>query len=125
MADILFKIEENPPPRLDKALARNIPDRAISRSRLSKMIEQGVVEVNGAVITDQKAKVFAEDEIVIHVPEALESHMLPEDIALNIIYEDDDVVVVDKPVGMVVHPAPGTPSGTLVNALLAHCGAQL
>ena len=125
MADILFKIEENPPPRLDKALARNIPDRAISRSRLSKMIEQGVVEVNGAVITDQKAKVFAEDEIVIHVPEALESHMLPEDIALNIIYEDDDVVVVDKPVGMVVHPAPGTPSGTLVNALLAHCGDQL
>ena len=120
MADILFKIEENPPPRLDKALARNIPDRAISRSRLSKMIEQGVVEVNGAVITDQKAKVFAEDEIVIHVPEALESHMLPEDIALNIIYEDDDVVVVDKPVGMVVHPAPGTPSGTLVNAPKAH-----
>jgi 23S rRNA pseudouridine1911/1915/1917 synthase len=56
MADILFKIEGNPPPRLDKALARNIPDRAISRSRLSKMIEQGVVKVNGAVVADQRPK---------------------------------------------------------------------
>jgi 23S rRNA pseudouridine1911/1915/1917 synthase len=125
MADVLFKIEENPPPRLDKALARNVPERAISRSRLSRMIEQGVVEVNGVVVTNQKAKVLVGDEIVIHVPEVLESHMLPEDIVLDIVYEDGDLVVVNKPVGMVVHPAPGTPSGTLVNALLAHCGDQL
>jgi 23S rRNA pseudouridine1911/1915/1917 synthase len=125
MADVLFKIEENPPPRLDKALARNVPERAISRSRLSRMIEQGVVEVNGVVVTNQKAKVLVGDEIVIHVPEVLESHMLPEDIVLDIVYEDGDLIVVNKPVGMVVHPAPGTPSGTLVNALLAHCGDQL
>ncbi len=125
MADVLFKIEENPPPRLDKALARNVPERAISRSRLSRMIEQGVVEVNGVVVTNQKAKVLVGDEIVIHVPEVLESHMLPEDIVLDIVYEDSDLIVVNKPVGMVVHPAPGTPSGTLVNALLAHCGDQL
>ena len=125
MADVLFKIEGTPPPRLDKALARNVPERAISRSRLSRMIIQGAVEVNGVIVKDQKAKVAEGDQIVIHVVEAAESHILPENIALDILYEDTDVIVVNKPVGMVVHPAPGTPSGTLVNALLAHCGDNL
>tara|TARA_B110000114_G_scaffold106351_1_gene111780 strand:- start:92 stop:1087 length:996 start_codon:yes stop_codon:yes gene_type:complete len=125
MTDVLFTIGENPPPRLDKALARNIPERSISRSRLSRMITEGAVEVNGVVAKDQKARVVEGDEIVIHVPEAVESHMLPEDIALDIMYEDDDLIVVDKSAGMVVHPAPGSSSGTLVNALLAHCGDRL
>ena len=125
MTDVLFTIGENPPPRLDKALARNVPERAISRSRLSRMIADGAVEVNGVVFTEQKARVVEGDEIVIHVPEAVESHMQPEDIALDILHEDDNLIVVNKPAGMVVHPAPGSPSGTLVNALLAHCGDQL
>ena len=125
MTDVLFTIGENPPPRLDKALARNVPERAISRSRLSRMIADGAVEVNGVVVTEQKARVVEGDEIVIHVPEAVESHMLPEDIALDILHEDDNLIVVNKPAGMVVHPAPGSPSGTLVNALLAHCGDRL
>ena len=125
MTDVLFTIGENPPPRLDKALARNVPERAISRSRLSRMIADGAVEVNGVVAIEQKARVVEGDKIIIHVPEAVESHMLPEDITLNILYEDNDLIVVDKPAGMVVHPAPGSPSGTLVNALLAHCGDRL
>ena len=125
MTDVLFTIGENPPPRLDKALARNVPERAISRSRLSRMIADGAVEVNGVVAIDQKARVVEGDKIIIHVPEPVESHMLPEDITLEILYEDDDLIVVNKPVGMVVHPAPGSPSGTLVNALLAHCGDRL
>ena len=125
MTDVLFTIGENPPPRLDKALARNVPERAISRSRLSRMIADGAVEVNGVVAIDQKARVVEGDQIIIHVPEPVESHMLPEDITLEILYEDDDLIVVNKPAGMVVHPAPGSPSGTLVNALLAHCGDRL
>ena len=125
MTDVLFTIGENPPPRLDKALARNVPERAISRSRLSRMIADGAVEVNGVVAIDQKARVVEGDKIIIRVPEAVESHMLPEDIALEILHEDDDLIVVNKPTGMVVHPAPGSPSGTLVNALLAHCGDRL
>ena len=125
MTDVLFTIGENPPPRLDKALARNVPERAISRSRLSRMIAEGAVEVNGAVVTDQKARVQEGDDIVIRVPDVVESHMLPEDIPLEVLFEDNDLIVVNKPAGMVVHPAPGTPSGTLVNALLAHCGENL
>ena len=125
MNDVLFTIGENPPPRLDKALARNVPERAISRSRLSRMIADGAVEVNGVVATEQKARVVEGDKIVIHVPAAVESHMLPENITLEILHEDDDLIVVNKPSGMVVHPAPGSPSGTLVNALLAHCGDRL
>ncbi|MDE0784841.1 MAG: S4 domain-containing protein, partial [Planktomarina sp.] len=125
MTDVLFTIGENPPTRLDKALARNVPERAISRSRLSRMIADGAVEVNGIVATDQKARVLEGDKIIIYVPEAVESHMLPEDIPLEILHEDDDLIVVNKSAGMVVHPAPGSPSGTLVNALLAHCGDRL
>ena len=92
---------------------------------MSRMIADGAVEVNGIVATDQKARVLEGDKIIIYVPEAVESHMLPEDIPLEVFHEDDDLIVVNKPAGMVVHPAPGSPSGTLVNALLAHCGDRL
>ena len=116
----------DPPPRLDKALARDVPgDAALSRTRLARLITEGQVRVNGTVVTDPKARVAEDDEIAITVPVAEDSHILPEDIALDILHEDADLLVVNKPAGMVVHPAPGTPGGTLVNALLHHFGGEL
>jgi len=119
-------IASDPPARLDKALARDVPEgAALSRSRLARLIEAGAVARAGKVLDDQKAKVSEGDRITISLPEATESHIVAEDIALDIVFEDDALIVVNKPVGMVVHPAPGTPSGTLVNALLGHCGDTL
>lgn len=116
----------DPPQRLDKALSRDVPEQAaLSRSRLAKLLEAGAVQVNGTVAQSAKAKVAEGDLIEITLEEATESHIGPEDIPLDVIFEDDALVVVDKPAGMVVHPAPGTPSGTLVNALMQHCGASL
>ncbi|SFP51006.1 RluA family pseudouridine synthase [Tranquillimonas alkanivorans] len=116
----------DPPGRLDKALARDVPEDAhLSRSRLARLIADGAVTCRGVAVTDAKAKVAEGDVFEIAVEEAAESHIGPEDIPLAILYEDDDLVVVDKPAGMVVHPAPGTPGGTLVNALLHHFGGAL
>ena len=81
--------------------------------------------LNGVVTEDAKAKVAEGDLVEITVPVADESHIGPEDIPLEVIYEDADLIVINKPAGMVVHPAPGTPNGTLVNALLHHCGDSL
>ena len=121
-----FTISEAPPSRLDKALARDVPvDANLSRSRIAKLLVDGKITVNGVVALDQKAKVAEGDEIAVTVPEANESHIGPEDIPLDIVFEDDDLIIVNKPVGMVVHPAPGSPNGTLVNALLHHCGDTL
>lgn len=100
-------------------------DASLSRSRLAKLIPAGAVRVNGDVVTDPRAKVAEGADVQIEIEEAAESHILPEDIPLDVIYEDADLIVVNKPAGMVVHPAPGTPSGTLVNALLHHCGDDL
>lgn len=123
---LTFRIGDNPPPRLDKALARDVPeDASLSRTRLARLVEQGAVLVNGAVVTDVKGRVFEDDLIVIEIAAAAETHITAETIPLDVIYEDDALIVVNKPAGMVVHPAPGTPSGTLVNALLGHCGADL
>jgi 23S rRNA pseudouridine1911/1915/1917 synthase len=123
---IAFSIAEDPPQRLDKALSRDVPvDAVLSRTRLTRLINEGAVTVDGAVITNPKGRVTEGAEIVITVEDADESHIGAEDIALDVIYEDDDLIVINKPVGMVVHPAPGTPSGTLVNALLHHCGDDL
>ena len=119
-------IAADPPNRLDKALARDVPDEAaLSRTRLARLIADGAVFRDGAVLADAKATVAEGDVIEIRVPEAAPVDTLPEEIALEIVYEDDDLVVIDKPVGFVVHPAPGTPSGTLVNALLHHFGDAL
>ncbi len=119
-------IAENPPKRLDKAIARDVPEAAsLSRSRLARLIADGAVMRDGVVIDDPRAKVAEGDLFEIHVPEAEESHIGPEDIPLDIVYEDADLIVVNKPAGMVVHPAPGTPTGTLVNALLHHFGGEL
>ncbi len=125
MTTLSFTVADNPPPRLDKALARDVPGGQVSRSRLARLIADGQVAVNGQVVVDQKSKVAAGDAVAVTLPDAVESHILPEDIPLDIVFEDDHLIVVNKPAGMVVHPAPGTPSGTLVNALLAHCGDTL
>ncbi len=123
---IAFSIAEDPPSRLDKALSRDVPvDAVLSRTRLTRLINEGAVTVDGVVVTNPKGRVAEGAEIVISVEDADESHIGPEDIALDVIHEDDDLIVINKPVGMVVHPAPGTPSGTLVNALLHHCGDDL
>lgn len=114
-------IGANPPSRLDKALSRDVPEAAsLSRSRLAKLIESGDVRRGQEVLRNQRAAVSEGDEIEISLPAPTPSHIEPEEIPLNVVFEDDDLIVIDKPAGMVVHPAPGTPSGTLVNALLAH-----
>ena len=123
---IEFVIAENPPKRLDKAVSRDVPEEAtLSRTRLARLIEAGQLEVDGKIVTDAKARVEEGATISITVEEAEDSHIGPEDIPLEVIFEDDDLIVINKPAGMVVHPAPGSPSGTLVNALLAHCGDDL
>ncbi|WP_171128994.1 MULTISPECIES: RluA family pseudouridine synthase [unclassified Ruegeria] len=123
---IEFHIAAAPPPRLDKALSRDVPDSAaLSRTRLARLIEEGAVQVDGSVVKDPKAKPIEGAHVAITLAEAEDSHIGPEDIPLDVIYEDADVIVVNKPAGMVVHPAPGSPSGTLVNALLHHCGSDL
>lgn len=115
-----------PPARLDKALARDVPEAAhLSRSRLSRLIAEGAVTREGAPVTDLKAKVAEGETYEIAVGEAVEYDVAPEAIPLEVVYEDDDLIVIDKPAGMVVHPAPGTPSGTLVNALLHHFEGRL
>ncbi|MBV0912837.1 RluA family pseudouridine synthase [Anianabacter salinae] len=127
MSQRLFvEIGENPPDRLDKALALYVPEAAaLSRSRLSRLIAGGAVTRDGAAVTDQKARVTEGEVYLIDVPEATETETLPEAIPLDVVFEDDDLIVVNKAPGMVVHPAPGTPVGTLVNALMAHCGDTL
>ncbi len=100
-------------------------DANLSRSRLAKLIAGGQVVLNGVVEANQKAKVKEGDVVEITVPVASVSHIEAEDIPLTVVHEDDDLIVINKPVGMVVHPAPGTPSGTLVNALMHYCGDSL
>ena len=98
---------------------------ALSRTRIVRLIGDGAVTQAGARVTDQKAKVSEGELYVITLAAPAVSHMEPENIALDVIWEDADLVVVNKPAGMVVHPAPGTPHGTLVNALLHHFGGSL
>jgi 23S rRNA pseudouridine1911/1915/1917 synthase len=119
---------ETPPPRLDKALAEVAPEGlGLSRSQLTRLIEAGAVSraKNGEVVQKLKTKSFEGEEWVINVPPPVSYDADPEDIPLEIVYEDDDLIVVNKPAGMVVHPAPGSPNGTLVNALMFHCGDSL
>lgn len=123
---VTFQIGENPPARLDKAIARDVPEEAhLSRSRLMRLLSEGAVRVNGSVETAPRATLTEGDEIEITVQIVETEQTLPEDIPLTVLHEDDDLIVIDKPVGMVVHPAPGTPGGTLVNALLHHFGGDL
>ncbi len=123
---VTFQIGPNPPPRLDKALGRDVPDdAALSRSRLARLIVDGAVSVDGQVIIDPRFRIAEGATVAVTVAVAEESHIGAEDIPLHVVFEDDDLIVVNKPAGMVVHPAPGTPGGTLVNALIHHCGDTL
>jgi 23S rRNA pseudouridine1911/1915/1917 synthase len=119
-------IGADPPARLDKALARDVPvAAALSRSRLARLIAGGAVSRGGAAVTDPKARVAAGEVWHIRLDPPDEVEARPEPIPLAVVWEDDDLIVIDKPAGLVVHPAPGSWAGTLVNALLAHCGATL
>ncbi len=108
--------------RIDKFLSQNL--EFLSRSYLQKMIQEQKVTVNGKRV---KANYMLrpEEEVEFHLPESVEPEILPQTIPLDVLYEDEDVIVVNKPKGMVVHPAPGHYSDTLVNALLAHCKDSL
>lgn len=110
--------------RLDKVLA-TLAGEGVSRSRLKALIIDDQVRLNGRVCDDPSLKVSVGDEITLTIPEAVEALPQPENIPLDIVYEDDDMLVINKPVGMVVHPGAGNPMGTLVSALLYHCGDTL
>lgn len=123
---MIVTIPEGAPARLDKALAVLVPEEAaLSRSRLARMIEEGAVTRDGLAMRDGKAKVAAGEVYRIQLDPAVEVETLPEDIPLTVLWEDADLIVIDKPAGMVVHPAPGSPRGTLVNALLHRCADTL
>ena len=123
---LLVTIGADAPQRLDKALAAFVPeDAALSRSRLMKMIDEGCVFLDGVAVTNPKTRVEEGQEYLLRLAPVADVATLAEDIALKVIWEDGDLIVIDKPAGMVVHPAPGSPSGTLVNALLHHCGDTL
>ena len=109
--------------RLDRVLALRRPE--LSRSRLKALILAGSVTAKGAAVRDPAYHVAKGDTITIDVPEATDPEPKGEAIALDIVFEDDDIIVIDKPKGLVVHPAAGHETGTLVNALIAHCGTSL
>jgi RluA family pseudouridine synthase len=113
--------------RLDRYLAQKseIAGEALSRTRLQGLIEEGKVLINGRIAKDGKTKVRPGFAISIDVPEAAPAEPMGENIPLNVVYEDDELIVIDKPAGLVVHPASGHETGTLVNALIAHCGESL
>ena len=108
--------------RLDKAIADLLPE--ISRSAAQKLISESQVILNGKTAS-KSDKVKPQDEITVFVPDPVDLTAVPQEIPLDIVYEDADLLVVNKPKGMVVHPAPGNPDGTLVNALLWHCRGSL
>ncbi|CAH1660229.1 MULTISPECIES: RluA family pseudouridine synthase [unclassified Chelatococcus] len=109
--------------RLDRFLAAAFSD--LSRSRLQQLVRAGQVRIDGAVVEDPKHKVTVGATVTLVVPPAAPAEPEPETIPLTVLYEDNHIIVIDKPAGLVVHPAPGHASGTLVNALLAHCGDSL
>ncbi len=115
--------EETAGQRLDKWLADLVED--ISRSRLKSLIAEGMVLRNGTPALDASARIRAGDIYSLQLPEIEEAEPEPEDIRLDVLYEDDDLIIVNKPAGMVVHPGAGNQTGTLVNALLYHCRDSL
>lgn len=109
--------------RLDKALADLYPE--ISRTNFQRLISEGQVQLNGALTTQPAQKVSAGESYTCEMPPAVASELQGEDIPLDVVFEDDDVIVLHKPAGLVVHPAPGHATGTLVHALLSHCPEDL
>jgi 23S rRNA pseudouridine1911/1915/1917 synthase len=109
--------------RLDRALAAAVP--TLSRERLKALIRSGAVEAQGSAVRDPATKVRGDEALRVAVPEPTQAHNEPQDIPLDIVFEDEHLLVVDKPAGLVVHPAAGNLDGTLVNALLHHCAGKL
>lgn len=122
MEQFSYQIGVGEEERLDKSLSEAVPD--LSRSYIQKCIKEGLALVNGKPCK-ANFRLRVDDEVAFQIPEAVEPAIEAEDIPLSVLYEDEDVLVVDKPKGMVVHPAPGHYSGTLVNAALYHCRGQL
>ncbi len=123
---LVLVVPEGESSRLDKVLIGLLPEEAaISRSRLGKLISAGALTQHGTPVTDGKAKAVAGAVYVLRLDPAEAVETLPEAIPLEVVFEDAELIVVNKPVGMVVHPAPGSPRGTLVNALLHHCCESL
>lgn len=118
----LTPLEEDTGTRLDSFLSRRV--EGLTRSAAARLLAEGCVTCDGAV-PGKSYRIAGGEELCVILPEAEEPEAVPQDIPLDVVYEDEDVIVVNKPVGMVVHPAPGHPDGTLVNALLHHCGDSL
>jgi 23S rRNA pseudouridine1911/1915/1917 synthase len=105
--------------RLDRYLSQELSD--LSRSRIQQLIEQGHVQINNLICTSKKINLKTGDLITLEIPVVQPLAIIAENIPLDILYEDDELIIINKPAGLVVHPAPGHPDGTLVNAILAHC----
>ncbi|MBQ3258417.1 MAG: RluA family pseudouridine synthase [Oscillospiraceae bacterium] len=108
--------------RIDAWLSANIPD--LTRNAAQRLLTEGMVTVNGKP-PKKNYRISVGDAVTVTIPDIAEVPLVPQNIPLDIVFEDEDVVVVNKPRGMVVHPAPGHPDGTLVNALMYHCGDSL
>ena len=108
--------------RLDRALAAAVP--TLSRERLKVLTKAGALTRDGKAVRDPATKVKGDERFTLAVPEPEPAHNEPQDIPLPIVFEDEHLLVVDKPAGLVVHPAAGNRDGTLVNALLHHCGGS-
>ena len=109
--------------RLDRALADALP--TLSRERIKALVKSGALEAASGALRDPSAKVRGDEHFRLAVPEPTPAHNEAQDIPLRVVFEDEHLLVVDKPAGLVVHPAAGNPDGTLVNALLHHCGGSL
>lgn len=109
--------------RLDRVLGDSF--EGISRSYIQKLFERGCIELNGELCAEKKTPAKTGDSVVMRIPQPEQLNVKAEDIPLDIVHEDESVLVINKPAGMVVHPAPGSPDGTLVNALLFHCSGRL
>ena len=123
MSELLIVGSEQDNTRLDRFLADQYEE--YTRSFLQKLIDQGNVSINGISVKKSGIKLKENDEIAVTLPEPQPLEVVAEDIPLDILYEDDDVILINKPKGMVVHPAAGHTSGTIVNALLYHCKDSL
>lgn len=118
MSTINIQVIENSD-RLDRYLSQKLSD--LSRSRIQQLIEQGHVQVNDQICTSKKVNLKIGDRISLEIPAIEPLQLIAADIPLDILYEDEELIILNKPAGLVVHPAPGHPDGTLVNAILAHC----
>ena len=121
MTPLRLKVDA-PGQRADQFLAAALPQ--LTRSAAQRLLEEGAVTLDGRPVK-KNYKTAPGDELVVILPDPAPVDILPQDIPLDVVYEDDDVIAVNKPVGLVVHPAAGHPDGTLVNALLYHCGESL